>query len=48
MPTNDASITWDIKKSKIVKVATLKIPIQIFATKERYKFCTGTPVAFNF
>ena len=27
----------DIKKSKIVKVATLKIPIQIFATKERYK-----------
>lgn len=37
MPTNDASITWNIKKSKIVKVATLKIPIQIFATKERYK-----------
>lgn len=37
MPINDASVIWDMKKSKIVKLATIKIPMQIFATKERYK-----------
>ena len=48
MPTNDASITWDIKKSKIVKVATLKIPIQIFATKERYKLAENLSLKFEY
>lgn len=37
MPINDASIVWDMRKSKIVKLATIKIPMQRFATKERYK-----------
>ncbi len=37
MPINDASVKWDTKKSKMVKLATVKIPIQRFATKERYK-----------
>lgn len=37
MPVNDASVKWDTKKSKMVKLATVKIPIQRFATKERYK-----------
>ena len=37
MPTTDAAVKWDTKKSKMIKLATIKIPMQIFATRNRYK-----------
>lgn len=35
MPINDASVKWSESKSPFIKLATLKIPIQEFTTKER-------------
>lgn len=36
MPLNDASVKWDEKKSPFIKLGQIKIPAQVFTTRQRY------------
>lgn len=38
MPVEDATVVWDAAESPYIKVATIRIPMQVFDTDRRFRF----------